>query len=200
MVKAGNKGVQTLKRILLLSKNGKAKNTLMIYLMEAGGYEITAASSAASGRSMLMGSRFDLVIINTPLEDQFGDEAAVLASVKSDAGVIILIRNALVDNYAAEMERNGVMVVGKPVVKGILRQAILFAQVMKYRLRALQKENEKLSSRLDSVKTVNKAKWVLVEYLNMTEQQAHKYIEKQAMERRLTRMQVAEKILKTYRN
>ena len=71
---------------------------------------------------------------------------------------------------------------------------------MKYRIRVLQKENEKLTSRLDSVKTVNKAKWVLVEYLNMTEQKAHKYIEKQAMERRLTRMQVAEKILKTYRN
>ena len=184
-----------MKKVLLLTKNGKSKNILMTYLMEAGGYEITAASSAASGRSMIMGSRFDLVIINTPLEDQFGVEAAVLASVKSDAGVIILIKN-----FAAEMEKNGVMVVGKPVVRGILRQAILFAQVMKYRIRALQKENEKLTSRLDSVKTVNKAKWVLVEYLNMTEQQAHKYIEKQAMERRLTKMQVAQKILKTYRN
>lgn len=189
-----------MKKVLLLSKNGKAKNTLMTYLMEAGDYEITAFSNSSSGRSLLIGSRFDLIIINTPLEDQFGDEAAVLASVKSDAGVIILIKNALVDNFAVEMERNGVMVVGKPVVKGILRQAILFAQVMKYRIKVLQKENKKLTSRLDSVKTVNKAKWVLVEYLNMTEQQAHKYIEKQAMERRLTKMQVAERILKTYRN
>ena len=189
-----------MKKVLLLSRNGKSKNSLMTYFMEAGGYEITAASNAAAGKGMMVGSRFDLMIINTPLEDQFGDEVATFASVKSDAGVIILIKNALVDNYAVDMERHGVMVVGKPVVKGILRQAILFAQVMKYRIRVLQKENEKLTSRLDSVKTVNKAKWVLVEYLNMTEQKAHKYIEKQAMERRLTRMQVAEKILKTYRN
>ena len=169
-----------MKKVLLLSRNGKSKNSLMTYFMEAGGYEITAASNAAAGKGMMVGSRFDLMIINTPLEDQFGDEAATFASVKSDAGVIILIKNALVDNYAVDMERHGVMVVGKPVVKGILRQAILFAQVMKYRIRVLQKENEKLTSRLDSVKTVNKAKWVLVEYFNMTEQQAHKYIEKQA--------------------
>ena len=101
-----------MKKVLLLSRNGKSKNSLMTYFMEAGGYEITAASNAAAGKGMMVGSRFDLVIINTPLEDQFGDEAATFASVKSDAGVIILIKNALVDNYAVDMERHGVMVVG----------------------------------------------------------------------------------------
>lgn len=98
------------------------------------------------------------------------------------------------------MEKAGVMVVGKPLVKGMLVQAVNFAQVVKQRIITLQRENERLAGRLDAVKAVNKAKWVLVKYLNMSEEQAHKYIERQAMERRMSKGEVARRILKTYRN
>ena len=62
------------------------------------------------------------------------------------------------------------MVVGKPLVKGMLVQAVNFAQVVKQRIITLQRENERLAGRLDAVKAVNKAKWVLVKYLNMSEE------------------------------
>ena len=45
---------------------------------------------------------------------------------------------------------------------------------------------------------MDRAKCVLIQYLNMTETQAHRYIEKQAMDLRTTRRQIAEGILKTY--
>ena len=38
------------------------------------------------------------------------------------------------------------------------------------------------------------------QYLNMSEAEAHRYIEKQAMDMRMTKKQVAESILKTYEN
>lgn len=47
---------------------------------------------------------------------------------------------------------------------------------------------------------IERAKEVLMEYLKMTEAQAHRYIEKQAMDMRITRREVAESILKTYEN
>ena len=42
------------------------------------------------------------------------------------------------------------------------------------------------------IRLVNRAKWVLIEQLRMTEQEAHRYIEKQAMDRCVTRRAVAE--------
>lgn len=50
----------------------------------------------------------------------------------------------------------------------------------------------------DEIRLIERAKEVLIEYLKMTEAQAHRYIEKQAMDMRITRREVAESIIKTY--
>ena len=48
------------------------------------------------------------------------------------------------------------------------------------------------------IKIVNRAKLLLISELQMDESQAHRYIEKQAMDRCVTRKVVAEEIIKTY--
>ena len=45
---------------------------------------------------------------------------------------------------------------------------------------------------------IDRAKCVLIQVLGMTEPQAHRYIEKQAMDMRVSKRQVAEELLKTY--
>ncbi|MCB6992493.1 ANTAR domain-containing protein [bacterium 210820-DFI.6.37] len=187
-----------MEKVLLISKNGKTKTSLQAYLMDNGDVELTTVTRGAIAREVLLNTSYDLLIINSPLEDEFGDELAALASMKTRSGVIILIKNSLIDSKAAKMEKAGVMVVGKPVIRGILSQAIKFAQVAKNRIITLQEENIKLQDRLDQIKLINRAKWVLVKYLNMTEDQAHKYIEQQAMERRISKGMVARKVLAAY--
>ena len=53
---------------------------------------------------------------------------------------------------------------------------------------------------LSDMKIVNRAKSMLMQYLNLTEEQAHRHIQKQAMDLRKTQRAVAEDILKTYQN
>ena len=48
------------------------------------------------------------------------------------------------------------------------------------------------------MKIIDRAKCALVRYQNMTEQEAHRYLEKTAMDRRLPRRVIAAEILKTY--
>ena len=48
------------------------------------------------------------------------------------------------------------------------------------------------------IRLVNRAKWVLINELKMDEPQAHRYIEKQAMDRCVSKKAVAEEIVKTY--
>lgn len=62
----------------------------------------------------------------------------------------------------------------------------------------MQNENDLLRQKIEDIRLVDRAKCVLIEYLKMSEAQAHKYIEKQAMDLRQTRQEVATAILKTY--
>ena len=65
-------------------------------------------------------------------------------------------------------------------------------------MRALVDENERLKATIGELKLIDRAKCALVGYLGMTEKDAHRFLEKQAMDRRLPRREVALEILKAY--
>ena len=62
----------------------------------------------------------------------------------------------------------------------------------------MEKKNKTLQEKMADIRVVNRAKWLLIEHLNMTERDSHYYIEKQAMDTRLSRREVAEHIIRTY--
>ena len=65
-------------------------------------------------------------------------------------------------------------------------------------LSKFEKKNVSLEDKMAEIRIVNRAKWTLIEACNMTESDAHHYIEKQAMDHCITRREVAESILQTY--
>ena len=71
---------------------------------------------------------------------------------------------------------------------------------MQKTLGGVQKENVRLKKQIDDIRLINRAKYILMEYLSMTEAQAHRYLEKQAMDMRVTKAEVAKSILSTYEN
>ena len=76
--------------------------------------------------------------------------------------------------------------------------ALKLAKVAQRRITMAQKENVKLQQKLESLKTISRAKCLLISYMGMSEEEAHKYIERQAMDLRLTRLEVAKEIVRTY--
>ena len=56
----------------------------------------------------------------------------------------------------------------------------------------------KLQKKIEEIRLVDRAKCALIQYLNMTEATAHRYIEKQAMDTRRTKSAIAKDILNTY--
>ena len=59
-------------------------------------------------------------------------------------------------------------------------------------------ESEKLEAKVADIRIINRAKLLLVQHLQMTETEAHKYIEKQAMNTSKPRRTIAENIIRTY--
>ncbi len=112
--------------------------------------------------------------------------------------MILIVRGENFDTLSSRAEDYGVLTLVKPLSRQLLYQSLKLAVATRARLRLLEKENRKLQSKIEEVHVVNRAKWALIEYLKMSEDQAHHYIEKQAMDLRITMLAVAENILKTY--
>ncbi len=66
------------------------------------------------------------------------------------------------------------------------------------RIRELEAENGRLRERLATEKLVCRAKCLLVEHRGLSEGEAHRRIEKEAMDRQETRRTVAQRIVEEY--
>ena len=66
------------------------------------------------------------------------------------------------------------------------------------RLCRLEQRTLSVEEKMKEIRLVNRAKWLLISELKMSEPQAHRYIEKQAMDRCVPKRDIAEEIIKTY--
>ena len=143
---------------------------------------------------------YDLMIIDTPMKNDFSGKTAVDLFENTESKIILTVPKKLERNFESKSEKYGIFVIGKPVDKNILRKALHFFRAMNKRLGGVQKENVKLKKQIDDIRIINRAKCILMEYLSMTEPQAHRYLEKQAMDLRITKAEVAKRLLSTYEN
>ena len=95
-------------------------------------------------------------------------------------------------------EEAGAFWVSKPLSRALFLQAVRHAACLSRRLNNLGDENSHLRTQLDEVRHIDRAKLLLMQYLGMSEPQAHRYIEKQAMDLRISRAEVARSILINY--
>ena len=92
----------------------------------------------------------------------------------------------------------GVLVVAKPLNRAALLQAIRMGKAMHGRMMHMKAENDKLKKKQEELRCVTRAKCILIEREQSTEEQAHRYIEKLAMDTRRNRREVAMEILSRY--
>lgn len=158
---------------------------------------ILRAGDAGEARRLLLDSPADIIIINAPLADEFGVELA-LDLAEGTAGILLLVKNEVYDQVCTQVEDSGVLTLGKPTTRQGFYTAVRLLTAMTARLSKLEKANQSLQEKMADIRVVNRAKWLLMEHHHMKEQDAHYFIEKQAMDMRLPRRQVAENIIRSY--
>ena len=144
---------------------------------------------------MLVDGMFDLVLVNTPLPDEFGHELAQTVTHDTMAGVILFAKAEIADSVAEKVEDDGVFVIPKPISRVLLTQALRMTRAAHQRLTGLQSENRRLQQRIEDIRAVDRAKCLLIECCAMSEPEAHAYIEQQAMKQRRAERQIAEAII-----
>lgn len=185
---------------LIVSYSEKSNQDLCKILTEASISDITVSPTAAEARRMLIDKDFDLIIVNTPLPDEFGESLARHIAEKKISEVILLVKAELFDDISNKVEEYGIITIAKPIGKTIFWNALKIASATHKRIKTIQNENKKLVQKIEDIRIIDRAKCILISQLSFSEPEAHRYIEKQAMDLRVTRRKIAEEILKMYEN
>lgn len=154
--------------------------------------------TAAEARRACICRAFDLFVVNGGLPDERGNELCADIAEGYDLGGIYIEDYARADMFLDELSGVGVITLARPITKTAVIEAAQLISVANTRVRALKEKNLDLSSKLEDMKYITRAKIVLMRSLGYTEEQAHKYIEKKSMDARVSRRKVAMDILKTY--
>ena len=112
---------------------------------------------------------------------------------------MLLVKSDIYAEIYDKVVDYGVLTMPKPTTVPIITQSLDYMRATRERLRRLEKKTVSLEDKMAEIRIVNRAKWALIESCKMTEADAHRYIEKQAMDRCVTRREIAESILQTYK-
>lgn len=156
---------------------------------------VIQAHSGTEARRLLGESEYDLVIINAPLVDESGNDLAVFVTENTTASVLLLVKEDISEAVEERVQDYGVVVMTKPLSQEDMYRTIKVLSANRRRLDKLMTNNRLLLNKIEELKLVDRAKCLLIMHSRMTEQEAHKYIEKKAMDMRMSKQEVAQKII-----
>ena len=138
------------------------------------------------------------MLIAEPVTGSSGQELALQLKKRRCMAVLLLAEPAHADAAAALLEQSGVLVLPNDAPESLIVQTIRLLAAVRIQLEQMQHKTEKLEAKVADIRIINRAKLLLVQHLQMTETEAHKYIEKQAMNTSMPRRTIAENIIRTY--
>ena len=161
---------------------------------------IDSIKSVDNAQRLIMKEDFDLVIVNAPLRDESGENFSRYIASRGTSQVILLVKKECFDSVSSVCEDDGVFVISKPVEKAVFLSALSLVKSAQSRIKRIQAENAQLKQKIEDIRIIDRAKCLLISIMKLSEQEAHRYIEKQAMDMRSAKRIVAEGILKLYEN
>lgn len=180
-------------RILVAEDEALIRLDLVEMLTEAG-YEVVAqATNGVEAIALAKEFKPDLAILDVKMPELDGISAA--EQIIEFAPVLML--TAFSQKELVERARDaGVMAyVVKPFSIGDLTPAIEIAMSRHLQMRSLRDEVTDLHERLETRKTIDRAKGILMAALNLSEPEAFSWIQRAAMDRRISMKAVAQAVI-----
>lgn len=185
-------------RALLVSSSEAQTQRISALLTRARIVPFDHAGSAQQALEQFDAGGIDGVLIAEPIAGSSGRELALQLKKRHCMAVLLLAAPEHADAAAALLEQSGVLVLPNDAPESLIVQTIRLLTAVRIQLEQMQHKTEKLEAKVADIRIINRAKLLLVQHLQMTETEAHKYIEKQAMDTSMRRRTIAENIIRTY--
>lgn len=180
--------------VLLVTKDIKI-STLISAMLVPPVFELQVVSDFNEARRKCAERVYNIVLVDSA--DGEGTDFATDIS-DSTSTILLMVPNQHYEQISYKVESFGVLTLATPFDQFYFYNMIKVAIAVQYKVQVMSSQTTKLREKMEEIRLVNRAKMLLMQNLNMTEQEAHRYLEKEAMNRCLKRIAVAEQIIKTY--
>lgn len=196
-VRSMNSPLHTVSAMLVSASEAQTKR-ISALLTRARIVPFEHADSVRQALDLFDAGSIDGVLIAEPVTGSSGEELAMQLKKRRCMAVLLLAEPTHADAAAALLEQSGVLVLPNDAPEALIVQTIRLLAAVRIQLEQMQHKTEKLEAKVADIRIINRAKLLLVQHLQMTETEAHKYIEKQAMNTSKPRRTIAENIIRTY--
>ncbi len=180
-------------RILVAEDETLIRMDLVEMLTEAGYEVIAQASNGEEAIELAKLHNPDLAILDVKMPVLDGISAA--EKIIEVAPVLMLTAFSQKDLVDRARDAGAMAYVVKPFTINDLMPAIEISISRHRQMKSLETEVADLHDRLETRKVIDRAKGILMQALNLTEPQAFSWIQKAAMDRRITMKEVAEAVI-----
>ena len=180
--------------VLLVSRDSKIISQVSAFLVPPL-FELTTTSDFNEARRLATERTFNIIIADSG--DGYDTDFAINVA-DSYSTILLLVPNEHFDEISYRVEGYGILTITKPFEPFYFYNMVKIAIAVQYKVQVLSSQTTKLKVKMEEIKHVNRAKMLLMQNMNMSEQEAHRYIEKEAMDRGMKRTAISEEIIKTY--
>lgn len=181
---------------LLIVSASEQFNTLVKRSIPNGSFDVIEIRKSISlAQRELLSRNYDVVVINSPLPDDLGVNFALDMSSRCASGILLVMPGEICDDVAEHVIDYGIIPAAKPIDKMTISKCIRHLCADRDRIKGFEKKLSASDDKLEEMRVVNKAKWFLITNEEMSEEDAHRYIGKQAMDRCVSRKIIACEII-----
>lgn len=185
-------------RAIIISDNEKEIHRFSEILKKCCFENIDAAPQKDFSLTVRSDSEPDLLIIT--MSENMQSNVLLLNEIadRTAACIMIITSDDCFDRVCESTGLHGICTLKETSPDDLILHSSKLLLSQRTRLLKAMNKYEALQTEINESKIINRAKCVLIQYLKLTEAQAHKYIEKQAMDTRRSKLDVARSILITY--
>ena len=180
--------------VLLVSRDSKIVSQISAFLVPPL-FDLTTTSDFNEARRLATERSFNIIIADSG--DGYDTDFAINVA-DSYSTILLLVPNEHFDEISYRVEGYGILTITKPFEPFYFYNMVKIAIAVQYKVQVLSSQTTKLKVKMEEIKQVNRAKMLLMQNMNMSEQEAHRYIEKEAMDRGMKKTAISEEIIKTY--
>ena len=180
--------------VLLVSRDNKIISQISAFLVQPL-FDLTTTSDFNEARRLVTVRTFNIIIADSG--DGYDTDFAINVA-DSYSTILLLVPNEHFDEISYRVEGYGILTITKPFEPFYFYNMMKIAIAVQYRVQILSSQTIKLKVKMEEIKQVNRAKMLLMQQLKMSEAEAHHYLEKEAMNRGLKRISLAEEIIRMY--
>ena len=138
----------------------------------------------------------DILIIKLPLEDEAGIEQILdMVAKSSRLQAILMVRRDAYEQISYRCRSLPIFVLSLPAQVQIMAEAVRFMMAAGRRMADSDEEVMRLRRKLSEIGYITRAKCLLIQYRAMSEEEAHYYLEREAMDRCVSKKEIALEII-----